>query len=36
MLYREIMVVLFSDPYKDTNAECGQNVGFVNVKPGGT
>ena len=36
MLYREIMAVCSQIHTKHTNTLCGQNVGFVNVKPGGT
>jgi len=36
MLYREIMAVCSEIHTKHINTVCGQNVGFVNVKPGGT
>jgi hypothetical protein len=36
MLYREIIAVCFEIHTKHINTLCGQNVGFVNVKPGGT
>ena len=35
MLYREIMVVCSEIHIKHINAVCGQNVGFVKIKPGG-
>jgi len=34
MLYKEIIAVLSA--MENTNTLCGQNVGFLNVKPGGT
>jgi hypothetical protein len=36
MLYREIIAVCSEIHTKHTNTLCGQNVEFVNVKPGGT
>ena len=36
MLYREIIAVCSQIHTKYINALCGQNVEFVNVKPGGT
>jgi hypothetical protein len=36
MLYREIMAVCSEIHTKHINTRCGQNVEFVNVKPGGT
>jgi hypothetical protein len=36
MLYREIIAVCFEIRTKHINTLCGQNVDFVNVKPGGT
>jgi len=36
MLYREIIAVCSQIHTKHINALCGQNIGFVNVKPGGT
>jgi hypothetical protein len=36
MLYREIIAVCSEIHRKDTNTLCGQNIEFVNVKPGGT
>jgi hypothetical protein len=36
MLYREIIAVCSEIHTKHKNTLCGQNVGFVNVKPGGT
>ena len=36
MLYREIIAVCSEIHTKHTNTLCGQNVGFDNVKPGGT
>jgi hypothetical protein len=36
MLYREIIAVCSEIRTKHINTVCGQNVGFVNVKPGGT
>jgi len=36
MLYREIMAVCSEIHTKHINTLCGQNVEFVNVKPGGT
>jgi hypothetical protein len=36
MLYREITAVCSEILTKHINTLCGQNVGFVNVKPGGT
>jgi hypothetical protein len=35
MLYREIMAVCSEIHTKHINTLCGQNVEFVNVKPGG-
>jgi hypothetical protein len=35
MLYREIIAVCSQFQTKNTNTLCGQNVKFVNVKPGG-
>ena len=36
MLYREIIVVFSQIHIKHINTLCGQNVQFLNVKPGGT
>jgi len=36
MLYREIIAVCSQIHTKLINTLCGQNVEFVNVKPGGT
>jgi hypothetical protein len=36
MLYREIIAVCSEIHTKHINTPCGQNVEFVNVKPGGT
>ena len=36
MLYREIIAVCSQIHTKHINTLCGQNVEFVNVKPGGT
>jgi len=36
MLYREIIAVCSEIDTKHINTKCGQNVEFVNVKPGGT
>jgi hypothetical protein len=36
MLYREIIAVCSEIHTKLINTLCGQNVQFVNVKPGGT
>ena len=36
MLYREIIAVCSQIHTKHINILCGQNVEFVNVKPGGT
>ena len=36
MLYREIIAVCSQIHTKHINTLYGQNVGFVNVKPGGT
>jgi hypothetical protein len=36
MLYSEIIVVCSEIHTKQINTLCGQNVEFVNVKPGGT
>ena len=36
MLYREIIAVCSEIHTKHINTVCGQNVEFVNVKPGGT
>ena len=36
MLYREIMAVCSEIHTKHINTLCGQNVEFVDVKPGGT
>jgi len=36
MLYKEIIVVCSEIHTEHTNTLCGQNVGFVYVKPGGT
>jgi hypothetical protein len=36
MLYREIIAVCSEIHTKHTNTLCGQNVEFVDVKPGGT
>ena len=36
MLYREIIAVCSEIHTKQINILCGQNVEFVNVKPGGT
>jgi len=35
MLYREIIAVCSEIYTKHINTLCGQNVGFVNVRPGG-
>jgi len=35
MLYREIIAVCSEIHTKHINTVCGQNVQFVNVKPGG-
>jgi hypothetical protein len=35
MLYREIIAVCSEIHTKQINTLCGQNVEFVNVKPGG-
>ena len=35
MLYREIIAVCSQIHTKHINSLCGQNVEFVNVKPGG-
>jgi hypothetical protein len=35
MLYREIIAVCSEIHTKHVNTLCGQNVEFVNVKPGG-
>ena len=35
MLYREIIDVCSQNHKKRINTLCGQNVEFVNVKPGG-
>jgi hypothetical protein len=35
MLYREIIAVCSETHPKHINTLCGQNVEFVNVKPGG-
>jgi hypothetical protein len=35
MLYREIIAVCSQIHTKHINAMCGQNLEFVNVKPGG-
>jgi hypothetical protein len=35
MLYREIIAVCSQIHTKHTNTLCGQNVGLLNVKPGG-
>ena len=35
IMYREIVTVCSEIHTKHTNTLCGQNVGFVNVKPGG-
>jgi hypothetical protein len=35
MLYREIIAVCSEIHTKHINTLCGQNVGFVNVNPGG-
>jgi hypothetical protein len=36
MLYREIIAVCTEIHTKHTNTQCGQNVGLLNVKHGGT
>jgi hypothetical protein len=36
MLYREAIAVFSEIRTKHINTLCGQNVEFVNVKPGGT
>jgi hypothetical protein len=36
MLYREIIAVCSEIHTKHINILCGRNVGFCNVKPGGT
>jgi hypothetical protein len=36
MLYKEIIAVCSEIHTKHTNTLCGQNVEFMNVKPGGT
>jgi hypothetical protein len=36
MLYREIIAVCSEIHTKHINTQCGQNVGGLNVKPGGT
>jgi hypothetical protein len=36
MLYREIIAACSEIHTKHINTLCGQNVAFVNVKPGGT
>jgi hypothetical protein len=36
MLYKEIISVCSEIHTKHINTQCGQNVEFVNVKPGGT
>jgi hypothetical protein len=36
MLYREIIAVCSEIHTKHINTQCGQNVEFANVKPGGT
>jgi hypothetical protein len=36
MLYRETISVCSEMHTEHTNSLCGQHVGFVNVKPGGT
>jgi hypothetical protein len=36
MLYREIIAVCSEIHTKHINTLCGQNVGFMNVKPSGT
>jgi hypothetical protein len=36
MLYREIIAVYSEIHAKHINTLCGQNVGLLNVKPGGT
>ena len=36
MLYREIIAVCSQVHTKHVNVLCGQNVEFLNVKPGGT
>jgi len=36
MLYREIIAVCSQIHTKHINILCGQNVEFVNIKPGGT
>jgi len=36
MLYREIIAVCSQIHTQHINTVCGQDVGFVNVKPGGT
>jgi hypothetical protein len=36
MLYKEIIAICFEINTKHINTLCGQNVEFLNVKPGGT
>jgi hypothetical protein len=36
MLYRDIIAVYSQIHTKHINTLCGQNVEFVNIKPGGT
>jgi len=36
MMDREIIAVCSQSHRKHTNTQCGQNVEFVNVKPGAT
>ena len=36
MLYREIMAVCSQIHTKHINTQCGPNIKFKNVKPGGT
>jgi len=36
MLYREIIALCYEIHTKHIQTLCGQNVEFVNVKPGGT
>ena len=36
MLYKEIIAVCSHIQTKNTNTLCGQNVEFLNFKPGGT
>ena len=36
MLHREIIAVCSQIQTKHINTQCGQNVEFVNIKPGGT